>query len=90
MFIAYGGARGGGRLHALKRRYGYQRIILEAIRMKVKYPFWKEIDEIIERYLDWLRWEESIYWGDELHPFYSRYPWIKKPDYSKGNKHWRD
>jgi hypothetical protein len=63
MFIAYGGARGGGRLHALTLRYGYQRIILESVRMKVKYPFWEEIDEIIERYLDWLRWEESIYWA---------------------------
>lgn len=28
-------------------------------------------------------------WGDELYPFYERYPWVKKPDYSKGNKNWR-
>lgn len=29
-------------------------------------------------------------WGDELYPFYERYPFIKKPDYSKGNKRWRE
>ena len=28
-------------------------------------------------------------WEDELCPFDKRYPWVKKPDYSKGNKHWR-
>ena len=28
-------------------------------------------------------------WGDELYPFYERYPWVKKPDYSKGKKNWR-
>lgn len=29
-------------------------------------------------------------WGDELYPFYERYPYIKKPDYSKGRKEWRE
>lgn len=29
-------------------------------------------------------------WGDELCPFSERYPYIKKPDYSKGNKNWRE
>lgn len=29
-------------------------------------------------------------WGDELCPFYERYPYIKKPDYSKSRKEWRD
>lgn len=48
----------------------------------------KEADaDVCQRDLDALL---SEIWGDELHPFYSRYPWIKKPDYSKGNKHWRD
>ncbi len=28
-------------------------------------------------------------WGDELCTFYERYPWVKKPDYSKGRKEWR-
>ena len=28
-------------------------------------------------------------WEDELCPFDKRYPWVKKPDYSKGNKNWR-
>lgn len=29
-------------------------------------------------------------WGDELCTFYERYPWVKKPDYSKGRKDWRE
>lgn len=28
-------------------------------------------------------------WKDELHPFYERYPYVKKPDYSHGKKSWR-
>lgn len=28
-------------------------------------------------------------WEDELCPFDKRYPCVKKPDYSKGNKNWR-
>ncbi len=28
-------------------------------------------------------------WGEELIPFYDRYPYIKKPDYTKGRKDWR-
>ena len=62
MPIAFMGARGGGRLHALTRRYSWQRIILEGIRLKVRFPLWKEIDEILERYMDWMRFEEQIYW----------------------------
>ena len=29
-------------------------------------------------------------WGDDLVPFYERYPQLKKPDYSKGKKNWRE
>lgn len=29
-------------------------------------------------------------WGDELCPFYERYPYVKKTDYSKGRKDWRE
>ena len=29
-------------------------------------------------------------WAEELCPFYERYPRIKKPDYSKGYKAWRN
>lgn len=29
-------------------------------------------------------------WQEELCPFDERYPYIKKPDYSKGKKNWRD
>lgn len=60
-FTVYGGARGSGRLHYLTRRYGYQRMLLEAIRMKVRYPLWKEIDSIIDRYIDWIRFDWQIY-----------------------------
>lgn len=62
MPIAFMGARGGGRLRALTRRYGWQRIIQEGIRLKVRFPLWKEIDEILERYMDWMRFEEQVYW----------------------------
>lgn len=62
MPIAFMGARGGGRLHELTRRYGWKHIILEGIRLKVRFPLWKEIDEILERYMDWMRFEEQVYW----------------------------
>ena len=61
MFTAYVGARGSGKLHFLTRRYGYERMLLEAIRMKVKNPLWKEADDIIARYIDWMRTEREIY-----------------------------
>lgn len=28
-------------------------------------------------------------WGDELHTFYERYPYVKKFDYSRTRKEWR-
>ena len=28
-------------------------------------------------------------WGDELVPFYERYPYLKKFDYTKGKKQWK-
>lgn len=31
----------------------------------------------------------SEIWGDELYPFHARYPYVKKPDYTKGKKEWR-
>lgn len=43
--------------------------------------------DVMQRDLDALLNE---IWGDELYPFYERYPFIKKPDYSKGNKRWRE
>lgn len=42
--------------------------------------------DVMQRDLDALLKE---IWGDELCPFHERYPYIKKPDYSKGNKNWR-
>lgn len=47
----------------------------------------KENDaDVCQRDLDALLRE---IWGDELCPFSGRYPYIKNPDYSKPNKHWR-
>lgn len=42
--------------------------------------------DVCQRDLDFLLKE---IWGEELYPFQERYPFIKKPDYSKGNKNWR-
>ena len=42
--------------------------------------------DVMQRNLDALLKE---IWGDELCPFNKRYPFIKQPDYSKGNKNWR-
>lgn len=42
--------------------------------------------DVMQRDLDALLKE---IWGDELCPFHERYPYIKQPDYSKGNKNWR-
>lgn len=48
----------------------------------------KEKDaDVLQRDLDSLLGE---IWGAELCPFKDRYPWIKQPDYSKGNKNWRE
>lgn len=43
--------------------------------------------DVCQRDLDALLGE---IWGKELCPFHERYPYIKKPDYSKGNKNWRE
>lgn len=43
--------------------------------------------DVMQRDLDALL---SEIWGEELQPFQERYPYIKKPDYSKGKKNWRE
>ena len=43
--------------------------------------------DVMQRDLDALLKE---IWGEDLQPFQERYPYIKKPDYSKGKKNWRD
>ena len=43
--------------------------------------------DVMQRDLDALLKE---IWDDDLQPFQERYPYIKKPDYSKGKKNWRD
>ena len=47
----------------------------------------KEVDaDVKQRDLDLLLGEV---WGDELYPFYERYPYVKRSDYSKGRKDWK-
>lgn len=43
--------------------------------------------DVCQRNLDALLGE---IWGDELCPFKDRYPYVKRPDYSKGRKTWRE
>lgn len=43
--------------------------------------------DVMQRNLDSLLKE---IWQEELCPFDERYPYIKKPDYSRGKKNWRD
>lgn len=43
--------------------------------------------DVKQRHLDALLKEV---WQEDLCPFDERYPYIKKPDYSKGKKNWRD
>lgn len=50
-------------------------------------PTKKNDADVCQRDLDALLAE---IWGEKLCPFYKRYPWIKKPDYSKPNKNWRE
>lgn len=48
----------------------------------------KEKDaDVCQRDLDALLKE---IWADELCPFNERYPYVKQPDYTKGNKNWRE
>ena len=50
-------------------------------------PTKKNDADVCQRDLDALLRE---IWGDELCPFDQRYPYLKKPDYSKPNKNWRE
>ena len=49
-------------------------------------PTQEKDGDVCQRDLDALLGE---IWKEELCPFYERYPYIKKPDYSKGYKNWR-
>lgn len=49
LFQMIKGARGGGRINWLIKRMGYERLLCDAIRLKIKYPLWREIDDIIEK-----------------------------------------
>jgi hypothetical protein len=43
------GQRGAGRLHHLFRTVGYDRLIAQGIRLRLKYLFWNEGDYYIAR-----------------------------------------
>lgn len=78
-----------------KDTFGKDRIkkIYEAMQTLEKElgPAWlptkKNDADVCQRDLDALLGE---IWGEELCPFYDRYPYVKKPDYSKGRKDWRE
>ena len=50
-------------------------------------PTMKNDADVCQRDLDALLGE---IWKEDLCPFYERYPWVKKPDYTRGNKNWRE
>lgn len=46
------GARGSGRIHAAAQRFGYDHLIIQALRIKLRYPLGcPDIDRYIERLL---------------------------------------
>lgn len=49
-------------------------------------PIMERDADVCQRDLDALLKE---IWQEELCPFHERYPYVKKPDYSKGKKNWR-
>lgn len=49
-FVAFRGARGSGHLYHLARLYGYDVLILQALRIKLRYPLGcPDIDDCIDR-----------------------------------------
>lgn len=66
LYGVFKGARGGGRIHAAAQRYGYDQLILQALRIKVRCPLGcPEIDRYIER-LMWDRYYSSRYYFTDL------------------------
>ena len=50
VYGVYRGARGGGRIHAAARRYGYDQLILQALRIRLRYPLgYPDIDRYIDQ-----------------------------------------
>lgn len=49
-------------------------------------PTMEKDADVCQRDLDALLKE---IWKEELCPFHERYPYVKRPDYSKGSKYWR-
>lgn len=43
------GCRGGGRIYWWSKRLGYEKLLCEGIRLKIKYPLWHDIDGILEK-----------------------------------------
>lgn len=43
------GCRGGGRMYHLMKTYGYEMLLAEGIRLKIKNPLWHDMDDILEK-----------------------------------------
>lgn len=77
-----------------KDTFGKERIKKVFVAMKQKEkelgrawsPILYKDADVCQRDLDALLKE---IWGDELCPFYERYPFIKQPGYDKGRKEWK-
>lgn len=65
-YVMYKGARGAGRLHAIAELQGHDNLILQALRLKLRYPLGcPDIDRYIER-LMWDREYSSRYYFTDL------------------------
>ena len=63
LYGVFRSARGGGRIHAAAQRSGYDQLILQAIRLKLRYPPKSCPD--IDRYIDRLMLERD--YGDRYY-----------------------
>jgi hypothetical protein len=62
MYGVFGGCRGGGRIHAYAQRYGYDSLIIQGIRIKLRYPLGcPEIDDILRKIVDHRRYSSMYY-----------------------------
>lgn len=43
------GCRGGGRIYYWSKRIGYEKLLCEGIKLKIKYPLWHDMDEILTK-----------------------------------------
>lgn len=68
-FVVRNGARGSGRIHAAAQRYGYDQLILQALRIKLRYPLGcADIDRYIERLMLDREYSTKYYFTDLFDP----------------------